>query len=238
MSASARCIFCLLIRQQLTCLQAVCRIALVKSISGANGFRFITGSGLCCKDLYWVFWLYEPAVKLIVNSFSGRTAEDIEMFLNIFNAHHSLLLLLLGAIYLNQRALRSIASRMLLEAVSFSAVSILLLILSINNIVMSDYAAAMSPSGFMNEVKKSLPGSATLLQYRHDFYSSVYYSGRNVPFIGSIAALSAVPGEKFLLVQENELPELQKAISGITIISKSANRSANGEQKLLLLKVD
>ncbi len=183
-------------------------------------------------------WMLGPKLDYLAKYFRPKTAEDILLFLGIFQKHFSVILVVFAVFCFFSSAARAISKNDLLRFVSYSAAGVLLIIFGSNNIVLSDYAQAMSPLGFMEQVKQRVPPDAPLLQYKHGFYTPVYYSGRNVPFVGDVKALFERSGEKFLLVQESEVKEIQQAIPSAEILLRSSNRAANGQDVLLLLAIE
>lgn len=93
-----------------------------------------------------------------------------------------------------------------------------------------------SPKEFSQKLKEIVPTRAPIYYYRNDFFSVVYYSGRNIPELKDLAALGIDP-ETYLLIAKRDLPLTDGLGERRRVVLESDNNAFYGKDKLILLRI-
>ena len=177
--------------------------------------------------------LFSPAaINLTASLLRPKEAADVLGIYQRIESAHALALVLFLAGVLFSASVVCLAKCSLQRMVFVFTTATLTLTAAVNFWFFPAYAELQSPKQFMAQASKAVPTDAALSQYKHDFYSAVFYSGRNIPVVDRLPQRS---GRMFALVQESEIEELKTAQPTAIVMMQSITKAANGKERLLLV---
>ncbi len=105
-----------------------------------------------------------------------------------------------------------------------------------NLIILPRLALDGSPRTFVEQMLTIVGKQAPLVQFEQTFFSAMYYADRFMPVSLTAHDIPSAP-ETYVLVTKGRVDELMSAVDGDSVVLESSNNSANGKEKLVLVRV-
>jgi len=208
-----------------------------KWLKGYAVFIFFLAVVLFTAGVAAVLFVFSGLSESAAPMLGRRTAEDLALYLAAIRENPwPLILPFIAAIGLAHAA-KQTRGRFLAQTVLGFSCSFLAIALFVNIVVLPVEAQKKSPAYFMSEVRNITGLERPLYQYQDEFYAAVFYAGRSVPVVAYAAQLSEHPGEFFLLAPQKKVPEIMSAAAKCETVIASANKAANGKDRLVLLRI-
>ncbi len=228
------------------CLLLACAITEGTPASSA-GSRFGTRFALAAVGILALVFSLIPLASVLTYAFGKQFVVDhvpfpppqgelAQIICRRVMAQPSFVIVAVVVVFYCWKAFGAMSRRTVGEAVRYLVVSSILTVLYASFVVLPVVAESTSPREFMAEVLGMLHPRKELYQYREEYYSAMYYSGRRIETLSSPEELNRARGN-YILVRRDFLPEVERVLSGCQTLKESETLAANGKEHLVLLSV-